>query len=74
VYVFFRARMLEERYSAGSETLETRLFREDEIPWGEISFETVYRSLRLFFADRKQGRYVFRMENIAPDQRKMPGS
>ncbi|HYE34101.1 NUDIX hydrolase [Methylocaldum sp.] len=71
VYVFFRARMLEERYSAGSETLEARLFREDEIPWADISFETVYRSLRLFFADRKEGRYVFRMEDIAPDPRRM---
>jgi ADP-ribose pyrophosphatase YjhB (NUDIX family) len=73
VYVFFRAHMLEERYSAGSETLEARLFREDEIPWNEISFETVYRSLRLFFADRKQGRYAFRVETIAPDQRRMRG-
>ncbi|CAI8945475.1 NUDIX hydrolase [Methylocaldum szegediense] len=73
VYVFFRAHMLEERYSAGSETLEARLFREDEIPWNEISFETVYRSLRLFFADRKQGIYTFRMETIAPDPRRMRG-
>jgi ADP-ribose pyrophosphatase YjhB (NUDIX family) len=73
VYVFFRAHMLEERYSAGSETLEARLFREDEIPWTEISFETVYRSLRLFFADRKQGSYAFRLETITPDQRRMRG-
>ncbi len=73
VYVFFRARMLEERYSAGLETLEARLFREDEIPWNEISFETVHRSLRLFFADRKQGNYAFRLETITPDQRRMGG-
>jgi ADP-ribose pyrophosphatase YjhB (NUDIX family) len=71
VYVFFRARMLEERFSAGSESLEARLFREEEIPWEDISFETVYRSLRLFYADRKGGDFVFRLEDIGPDPRKM---
>jgi ADP-ribose pyrophosphatase YjhB (NUDIX family) len=71
VYAFFRARMVEERFSAGAESLEVRLFREAEIPWDEISFETVYRSLRLFFADLRNGGFVFRLEDIGPDSRKM---
>lgn len=66
VYAFFRARMVEERYAAGPESLETRLFREEEIPWEEISFATVYRALRLFFADRRTGGFQFRLEDIAP--------
>jgi ADP-ribose pyrophosphatase YjhB (NUDIX family) len=73
VYAFFRARMIEERFSAGAESLEVRLFREEEIPWEEISFETVYRALKLFFADRKSGGFEFRMEDIGPDSRRMRG-
>lgn len=73
VYAFFRAQMIEERYAAGEESLEVRLFREDEIPWDQISFETVYRSLRLFFQDQNRGEFVFRMEDIGPDSRRMRG-
>lgn len=73
VYAFFRASMVEERHHAGPESLETRLFREEEIPWGEISFETVYRALRLFFADRRRGGFLFRLEDIGPDSLRMRG-
>lgn len=67
VYAFFRARMMEERYGAGAESLETRLFREAEIPWEAIAFASVYRALRLFFADRRNGGFRFRLEDLGPD-------
>ncbi len=66
VYVFFRARMIEERYSPGHESLETRLFRKEEIPWDELAFETVHRSLDYFFTDREKGEYVLRLEDVVP--------
>lgn len=66
VYVFFRASMVEERYAAGAESLETRLFREEEIPWEALSFASVQRALRLFFDDRKSGGFRFRLEDIGP--------
>jgi hypothetical protein len=46
--------------------LETRLFSQAEIPWDELAFETVRRSLRYFFADRESGRYVMRIEDVGP--------
>jgi len=67
VYAFFRARMLDEKFGAGAESLEVRLFHEHEIPWDELAFETVRRSLRLYFEDRQGGSYSFRMEDIGPD-------
>ena len=73
VYAFFRASMVEERFAAGEESLEVRLFREEEIPWEEISFATVHRSLRLFFEDRRMGGFLFRMEEIGPDWRATRG-
>ncbi len=69
VYVFFRARMVEERFFPGYESLETRLFREEEIPWDELAFETVRRSLRYFFADRESGQFVMRVEDVEPGRR-----
>jgi len=66
VYAFFRATMLEPRFSAGQESLEVRLFREEEIPWEQLSFATVQRSLHLFFGDRRRGGYEFREEELPP--------
>lgn len=69
VYVFFRARMTEEVFSPGYESLETQLFREEDIPWDELAFETVRRSLQYYFADRKKGEFVMRMEDVEPSRR-----
>lgn len=69
VYVFFRGRMLNENFAAGLETLETRLFSEEEIPWPELSFETVKRSLQFFFADRKRGEFKIRIEDVESDKK-----
>jgi ADP-ribose pyrophosphatase YjhB (NUDIX family) len=71
VYVFFRAEMLSEEFWAGAESLETRLFREDEIPWEDLSFETVHRTLKFFLEDRKRGEFVFRVQDIHRDPRRM---
>jgi ADP-ribose pyrophosphatase YjhB (NUDIX family) len=73
VYAFFRARMVAERFEAGEESLEVRLFREEEIPWDDLAFETVHRSLRLFFEDRRNGGFAFRLQDIGPDSRRMRG-
>jgi|TARA_R110002049_G_scaffold65241_1_gene171304 ADP-ribose pyrophosphatase YjhB (NUDIX family) len=54
VHIFFLARLLEPKYAAGSESLEVELFSEDEIPWEDIAFPTVKKTLKLFFADREK--------------------
>ncbi|WP_348759764.1 NUDIX hydrolase [Candidatus Methylocalor cossyra] len=73
LYAFFRARMVSEHCAAGPESLEARLFLEEEIPWDELSFATVHRSLRLFFQDRRNGSFVFRLEDLGPDARRLRG-
>jgi len=55
VHVFYLAEMLDDTLNPGSETLEARLFTEDEIPWPELAFATITETLRRFFADRKSG-------------------
>ncbi|HSI51598.1 MAG TPA: NUDIX hydrolase [Ideonella sp.] len=57
VHLFYLARMRDTSLNPGPETLEAKLFREDEIPWDEIAFRTVRDTLLHFFEDRKTGRF-----------------
>ena len=62
VHIFYRARLLSDRFDPGHETIEARLFAESEIPWDEIAFRTVRETLLAYFADRRAGR--FRVHNL----------
>ncbi|NBA95451.1 NUDIX hydrolase [Pseudomonas sp. R5(2019)] len=66
VHVFFRAQLTDLDFAAGTESLEVRLFREDEIPWSELAFKTVGRTLECYFADRRENHYPVRNETLAP--------
>ena len=55
VYLMFRARLLDMDYSAGEESLEVKLFEENEIPWEHSAFHTIRDTLRHFFEDRSKG-------------------
>ncbi len=48
VHIFFLAEMNSPKLDPGSETLEARLFTVDEIPWSELAFRTVGRTLEFF--------------------------
>ena len=55
VHLFYRARLLSDQFNPGHETIEARLFAEDEVPWDELAFRTVKETLECYFADRKAG-------------------
>lgn len=57
VHLFYRAELLNDTFNPGFETLETRLYAEEDIPWNEIAFRTVKETLEHFFADRRKGQY-----------------
>jgi hypothetical protein len=57
--------MLDTHLDPGTETLEARLFREDEIPWDELAFRTVRETLTRYFADRREGRFGMHCADIA---------
>jgi len=56
VHLYYRARLLSDQFNPGHETIEARLFAQDEIPWDEIAFRTVRETLLRFFSDRETGR------------------
>jgi len=64
VHLFYRARLIHDHFNPGSETIEARLFAENEIPWDEIAFRTVKETLERYFADRRAGHYGFHIVDI----------
>ncbi|MNF96803.1 hypothetical protein D3C84_796050 [compost metagenome] len=66
VHVFFRAELADLDFAAGQESLEVQLFEEADIPWSELAFRTVGRTLECFFADRRTGEFPVRCESIPP--------
>ena len=66
VYLFFRAELIDGIFGVGEESLETQLFDEADIPWDELAFPTIHRTLKLYFEDRKNDHFPVRMEDIQP--------
>jgi len=65
VHLFYRARMLDTSLNPGPESIEARLFREDEIPWDALAFRTVRQTLELFFDDRRRGAFGVHVADIS---------
>jgi ADP-ribose pyrophosphatase YjhB (NUDIX family) len=65
VHIYFRARLLDTDFAPGPETIEARLFREDEIPWDELAFRTVRETLKHYFADGRTGQFGVHCADIA---------
>lgn len=63
VHIFFRARLLNLDFDPGPESLEVKLFRADEIPWQDLAFRTVAKTLKLYLQDRETG--DFPVHNLA---------
>lgn len=66
VRLIYLARLLDNCFKTGAETLEARLFRESAVPWGHLAFSTTRDVLRKYFHDRKSGAYSFFFAEIVP--------
>lgn len=64
VHVFYRAELCAAQFAATEESLEVALFDEQDIPWSELAFPTISRTLECFFADRKRLHYPVRNESM----------
>ncbi len=68
VYMMFRARLADLDFAPGPESLEARLFAEEEIPWDQLAFRTIGRTLRNYFLDRKLGRFSVHVSTLVRRQ------
>jgi hypothetical protein len=67
----FRSRLLKPDFHPTRESSEVKLLAEAEIPWDDIAFKVIAKTLRHYLQDRPEGRFVFRTEKI--DQQKLTG-
>ncbi len=65
VHLFYRATLLSDQFNPGFETLEARLFAEEEIPWDELAFRTVKETLERYFSDHRNGMFGIHCIDIA---------
>ena len=70
VYVFYRCEVLDGHFGAGSESLESALYSEADIPWDELAFPVVIEMLREFFEDRKTQEFPVRNSTIRYQKRR----
>ena len=75
VYLMFRAILPEPVFSAGDESLEVRLFKAHEVPWKELAFPVIRKTLEDYFHDLNKGAFSFHMDDIvrAPEEASPPG-
>ena len=64
VHMFYRATLKDGLFGAGEESLESKLFEPGDIPWDEISFPTVRKTLELFLVDMKSDAYNVHVTDI----------
>lgn len=64
VYLLFRGQLKDGYARPGVESLEVRLWAENEIPWDQIAFTVIHEGLRQYFADRQAGRFQHHLGDI----------
>jgi len=64
VYMMFRSRLCDLDFAPGTESLEVRLFDEADVPWEQIAFRTIGRTLRRYFLDRHLGSFGLHVSSI----------
>ena len=64
VHMFYRATLNDLDFHAGQESLETELFREEDIPWRQLAFPVINIVLEQFFNDRRKGQFSLKTTEI----------
>ncbi len=64
IYLMYRSHLQRPDYHPTRESSEVKLLTEDEIPWNEIAFKVVEKTLRYYLQDRTAGVFAFRTDRI----------
>jgi ADP-ribose pyrophosphatase YjhB (NUDIX family) len=78
VHMFYLASLRDLQFAPGEESLDVKMFTEAEIPWDDLAFPTIRKTLELFFADLKKVRegasYGFHEHDITRPMRPITDS
>ena len=70
VYVFFLGDVEDGTYGVGEESSDAGLFALDDIPWDELAFPTIGRTLRFYIDDLARNDFPVRTQDIQPLKRR----
>jgi ADP-ribose pyrophosphatase YjhB (NUDIX family) len=65
LYLIFRARILIPEFGPTHESSEVTLVHENDIPWDNIAFPVIHKTLRHYFSDRRTGVFDFKSLELA---------
>ena len=57
VYMMYRAQLADLEFASGEESLETALYKQHQIPWGEMAFSVIEHTLRFYIQDLGRDEY-----------------
>lgn len=67
VYFLFLAELLDLNFEPGIESLDVKLFKEEDVPWDEMAFRVISIPLKRYFKECHTGQpnfYLDTLENI----------
>ncbi|MGI1678650.1 MAG: NUDIX hydrolase [Cellvibrionaceae bacterium] len=64
VYFFYRGTLSNLEFGAGIESIDVQLFTEETIPWDELAFPVIKKTLEHYFNDRKTNDFPMRTEDL----------
>ena len=64
VYLLYRAKLEDANFSATFESSDVALFDESSIPWDDIAFAAIKKSLKRYFSDKRSGTFSLHAEPI----------
>jgi len=62
--MFYIGELVDPNFSPGEESIETKLFREPEIPWKELAFPVITLTLKKYFKNREKNTFPFTEEDV----------
>lgn len=66
VYFIYKAALQDTHFKPSVESLDVALFAESDIPWDQLAFRVVEKTLKRFFSDRKNNHFPLHSEIIGP--------
>ena len=64
IYLMFRGRLADLNFKPGPESLDVQLFAVEEIPWDDLAFPVIAKTLAHYIKDQSRSEFLFHMEDI----------
>lgn len=64
VYMIYLGKLSEPHFAAGEESLDVKLFTQEEIPWNDLAFPVMRKTLQHYFDDLQNDRFVLHSGTI----------